>query len=59
VESENRSRDHLRKDDIEKITYAYITPNLGDDINEPRFKEAKSLKVYIDGRSKYKDSYNL
>jgi hypothetical protein len=59
VESENGSRDHLKEDNIRKAAYTYITPDLGDDVDEPRSREAKSLKVYIDGRSEYKDSYNL
>jgi hypothetical protein len=59
VESENGSRDYLREDDVGKAAYAYTTPNLGDDVDEPRSKEAESLKVYIDRRSEYEDSYNL
>jgi hypothetical protein len=49
VESENGSRDHLREDDVGKAAYAYMTPDLGDDIDKPRSREAESLKVYIDG----------
>jgi hypothetical protein len=47
VKSKNKSRDHLREDNVRKVVYAYMTPNSGDDINKPRFREVKSLKVYI------------
>jgi hypothetical protein len=59
MESENGSRDHLREDNKGKVAYAYTTPNLGDNIDKPRSREAESLKVYVDGRSEYKDNYNL
>jgi hypothetical protein len=47
MESKNRSRDYLRENDVKKIAYAYITLNLRDNVNEPRSREAKSLKIYI------------
>jgi hypothetical protein len=59
VESENGSRDHSKEDNVRKAAYAYITPDSGDDIDKPRSREAESLKIYIDGRSEYKDNYNL
>jgi hypothetical protein len=59
VESENGSRDHLREDDVGKVAYVYMTLNLGDDVDEPWSREAKSLKIYIDRRFKYKNSHNL
>jgi hypothetical protein len=59
MKSENGSRDYLREDDRGKIAYVYTTPNSGDNIDKPRFREVESLKIYINERSKYKDNYNL
>jgi hypothetical protein len=59
MESENRSRDHSRENNVRKVAYAYITPDSGDDVDEPRSREVESLKVYIDERSEYKDNHNL
>jgi hypothetical protein len=59
VKSKNESRDHLREDDVRKVIYVYMIPNLRNDVDESRSREVESLKVCVNGRSKYKDSYNL